>query len=385
MNLLELGDLLKREREKRGLSVRDVMETTKISRRNLNALEAGEIKLLPHPVYLKGYVRNYAHMVGLNADPLVAVVEQQSDGESGYIKQVVAPVPAPVPAVVPDPPAQPVATQPEPVQPEAAAAPTAEPEAVAAEAAPATQSFEPTPEPPASQEPEPPAPVAAPSAPPESQIRYSGATNLGGDPPRRVWPWIVLLVIAGIMAVLYAQFRRIEAEVEQKPAPVAAPAQQVNASEANATQEPKDEQNATEPANATLPAATPEPAPQPAASSAPAAGKPLPAQTAPPVVSASPVEVSRKTPAPATEVRTPGMQQLVVTAKANEVCWIELTEGSQRKSLTLRSGDSTRFEFSNKVRIRLGNAGGVSFSLNGAPYPFEGERGATATVEIGAR
>jgi len=378
MNLLELGDLLKREREKRGLSVRDVMETTKISRRNLNALEAGEIKLLPHPVYLKGYVRNYAHMVGLNAEPLVAVVEQQSDGESGYIKQVVAPVPA----VVPDPPAQPVAAQP---VAGAAAAPTAEPEAVAAKAAATAQSFEPTPEPPAAPEPEQPAPVAAPSAPPESQIRYSGATNLGGDPPRRVWPWIVLLVIAGIMAVLYVQFRRIEAEVEQKPAPVAAPAQQANASEANATQEPKEEQNATEPANATLPAATPEPAPQPAASSAPAAGKSLPAQTASPVVSASPVEVSRKTPAPATEVRTPGMQQLVVTAKANEVCWIELTEGSQRKSLTLKSGDSTRFEFSNKVRIRLGNAGGVGFSLNGAPYPFEGERGATATVEIGAR
>ena len=78
------------------------------------------------------------------------------------------------------------------------------------------------------------------------------------------------------------------------------------------------------------------------------------------------------------------MQQLVITAKPGEACWVEVSEGAQRKSFTLKNGESRRFEFSNKVKVRLGNAGGVSFQLNGAPYPYQGDRGSTANLEIGA-
>ncbi|MDP3427202.1 MAG: helix-turn-helix transcriptional regulator, partial [Humidesulfovibrio sp.] len=79
---------MKRERERCGVSIRDVMDATKISRRNLTAIEEGQVKLLPHPVYLKGYVRNIAAMVGLDPDELAQIVDLQCDAEqSEYISQ----------------------------------------------------------------------------------------------------------------------------------------------------------------------------------------------------------------------------------------------------------------------------------------------------------
>jgi cytoskeleton protein RodZ len=378
MNLLELGDLLRREREKHGLSVRDVMEATKISRRNLNALEDGAVKLLPHPVYLKGYVRNYARLVGLDCESLAAIVEQQSDGESGYLPQSTVAARALEPTTLP-------------------------PSAIHAPEVAAPLSSEPLK--PVSADPVLPEPSKAEPAPeaqvlPTSLIRPPKPADLTPKPPRRVWPWILLLVIAGVLSVLYVQYQRIQAEVAQPKPPVAAPAPVENATlpEANATQPDanatqQDELNATQSESALVSAsssagqsATGQPAP---------AAKPLPLQSQPSAVSATPVAVSRKpqaaTLAPDSAVvvqspvvRTPGMQELVVTAKPNEACWVEVSEGAQRKSFTLRNGESRRVEFSHKAKVRLGNAGGVNFLLNGANYPFEGERGATATLEIGA-
>jgi len=407
MNLLELGCLLKSEREKRGLSVRDVMEATKISRRNLNALEDGETKLLPHPVYLKGYVRNYAQLVGLQPEPLVAVVEQQSDGDSGYLTQLAPVAPAAAPVAVqpvaqpePAPAVEEGASAPESVASGEAPAPTVS-APVAADAEPASSQIEAAPQAvqePAAQEP---APQEQPGAF-ASQIRYPKSPDLTPRPRRRVWPWVLLLLFFGIMAALYVQYQRIQAEVDQTP-PAAAPVPADNAT--NATNATID-LNATLPdeANASLPGSMPEVAPESSAAAAPApsgqsapAAKPLPPQSATPAVSASPVEVSRKAQSaaqpvaasaantPGAEMHTPGMQQLVITAKQNEACWVEVSEGAQRKSFILKNGETRRIEFLSKAKVRLGNAGGVSFKVNGAPYPFEGERGATATLEIGAR
>ena len=114
-------------------------------------------------------------------------------------------------------------------------------------------------------------------------------------------------------------------------------------------------------------------------------GAPTATQATGASVSTSGIEVSRKGQQPAqVEVRTPGMQELVVIGKPGEVCWVEVSEGQRRKTFTLRDGDSRRFEFSQKAKVRLGNAGGVTFQLNGAHYPFEGQRGQTATIEIGS-
>lgn len=68
MNLQELGAVFRQERERRGLSVEDVVQRTKISRRNLLAIEAGRKQDLPHPVYAKGFVKNYARLLGLDPE-----------------------------------------------------------------------------------------------------------------------------------------------------------------------------------------------------------------------------------------------------------------------------------------------------------------------------
>lgn len=403
MNLMELGGLLKQERERRGLSVRDVMDATKISRRNLNALEDGAVKLLPHPVYLKGYVRNYARLVGLDAEPLVAVVDEQSDGDSGYIPQVATPAVAePLPVAESASP-EPAPSEPEPAAfaAEVAPQPTAEPASEPAVSPTVAPSVEPAIES-ASQPDSGPvlAPAAAPAqekaAEPESQIRFPKPADLTPKPRRRVWLWVVLLILAAGCAGLVYQFQRIQAETEPA-APVAALLPAENATNSTALTD----MNATE-ASATLPEANASeaaPAPSQAPAVSPAASGSTPSampefKSGAPMASAplsgasvasAPIEVSRKAaqPAAAPEVRTPGMQELVVIGKPGESCWVEVSEGQRRKTFTLRDGDSRRFEFSQKAKVRLGNAGGVSFQLNGAFYPYEGQRGQTATLEIG--
>jgi cytoskeleton protein RodZ len=68
MELQEIGDLLRRERQKQGLSVDELMERTKISRRVILAIEEGQQSGLPHPVYAKGFVKTYAGILGLDPE-----------------------------------------------------------------------------------------------------------------------------------------------------------------------------------------------------------------------------------------------------------------------------------------------------------------------------
>lgn len=62
-----VGEILRTEREKQGLSVKDVEKATSIRALYLQAIEDGNFKVLPGEVYLKGFIRNYASF--LNLDP----------------------------------------------------------------------------------------------------------------------------------------------------------------------------------------------------------------------------------------------------------------------------------------------------------------------------
>jgi cytoskeleton protein RodZ len=66
MDLNEFGDKLRQERERQGLSLKDVAEKTKVSRRCLEAIEQGRRADLPHPVYAKGFVRHYSKFLGVD-------------------------------------------------------------------------------------------------------------------------------------------------------------------------------------------------------------------------------------------------------------------------------------------------------------------------------
>lgn len=65
------GEWLRRQREMREISIRDIAERTKISLRYLEAMEADRFDLLPAPIFAKGFLREYARYVGLSPDEVV--------------------------------------------------------------------------------------------------------------------------------------------------------------------------------------------------------------------------------------------------------------------------------------------------------------------------
>ena len=70
MDLKELGSRLKDERERQGLTIEQIMEITKVSRVNINAIESGNSKEFPHEVYAKGFIKTYAKALGLDAEEI---------------------------------------------------------------------------------------------------------------------------------------------------------------------------------------------------------------------------------------------------------------------------------------------------------------------------
>ncbi len=68
---LHFGSLLRRARERRGLSLADVADKTRISPRWLRALEDAQLDILPAPVFVSGYLRTYARLLGLDGADLL--------------------------------------------------------------------------------------------------------------------------------------------------------------------------------------------------------------------------------------------------------------------------------------------------------------------------
>lgn len=68
MNLEEMGLLLRQERERRGISLEKAAGAVRISKKYLASLEEGRTDGLPHPVYAKGFVKNYARFLELDPE-----------------------------------------------------------------------------------------------------------------------------------------------------------------------------------------------------------------------------------------------------------------------------------------------------------------------------
>lgn len=67
----QLGDYLRDAREEQGISLPQAAADTRIIQRYLAALEDGDYQHLPGDVYARGFIRNYAGYLGLNADDLI--------------------------------------------------------------------------------------------------------------------------------------------------------------------------------------------------------------------------------------------------------------------------------------------------------------------------
>src|SRR5215210_7922807 len=72
----EIGRILEQARDRRGLSLEQVEQATKIRARYLEELERGNFGVLP-AVYAKGSLRTYADYLGLDAEALIRELEDQ--------------------------------------------------------------------------------------------------------------------------------------------------------------------------------------------------------------------------------------------------------------------------------------------------------------------
>ncbi len=75
----ELGLVLIRAREARGLTLEDAERDTRISRRYLQALEAEQFEVIPAPVYARGFLRSYASYLGLDPQEVLALFPRDED------------------------------------------------------------------------------------------------------------------------------------------------------------------------------------------------------------------------------------------------------------------------------------------------------------------
>ncbi|MCC6503538.1 MAG: DUF4115 domain-containing protein [Deltaproteobacteria bacterium] len=65
------GEHLKREREQRGVSLARIFESTRVPMKYLEAIEADRIEGLPHPAFVKGFIRSYCKVLGLDDNDAV--------------------------------------------------------------------------------------------------------------------------------------------------------------------------------------------------------------------------------------------------------------------------------------------------------------------------
>jgi hypothetical protein len=92
--MAKFGDTLRFARKRRGISLAQISESTKISQRYLQALETGAFGDLPGGIFNKGYVRAYAKLVGLDVESMV----QMYEAAAGEKATATDPLPVWVPA-----------------------------------------------------------------------------------------------------------------------------------------------------------------------------------------------------------------------------------------------------------------------------------------------
>jgi cytoskeleton protein RodZ len=76
------GEFLRGARERRGLTIRDISNETKIPWRHLDAFEHGDLTVVPNRMYRRAEVRAYARAVGLDQNLALEELEQATDGSN---------------------------------------------------------------------------------------------------------------------------------------------------------------------------------------------------------------------------------------------------------------------------------------------------------------
>ncbi|MDR3698015.1 MAG: helix-turn-helix domain-containing protein [Candidatus Sulfopaludibacter sp.] len=74
--MTSVGETLRRERLRRNLALDQISRELKINAKMLEAIEAEEFDKLPGTIFAKNFVRQYAHLLGLDEDEMAAEVQR---------------------------------------------------------------------------------------------------------------------------------------------------------------------------------------------------------------------------------------------------------------------------------------------------------------------
>ena len=90
-----VGYTLRQERERQNLSVSDIEQGTSIRALYIEAIEAGEYDKLPGKIYTKGFIKNYANFLGMDADAVVKefatdMAEIEAEAEAARLAEIAA-------------------------------------------------------------------------------------------------------------------------------------------------------------------------------------------------------------------------------------------------------------------------------------------------------
>ncbi len=90
-----VGELLRAARESAGFSLGDIANRLRMGIKQIDAIERADYAALPQGIFLRGFIRNYAKVVGIDVDDALATLERtHRDGLAVAATRVVAPTAA---------------------------------------------------------------------------------------------------------------------------------------------------------------------------------------------------------------------------------------------------------------------------------------------------
>lgn len=336
------GEHLKREREHRGVSLQKIFESTRVPMKYLEAIEADRIEGLPHPAFVKGFIRSYCKVLGLDENDAVLryevwLADMNAEAENAGKPQV-APEARPQKAAASTP-----SVNLHPYLGKLIVAIVGIVIVVAAYSLTRRDLSAPEPGVPAPQS----APATEPLAPPS--IEPSTVTPAAQVPMRL--PDAVPAEPNAPLSTVWVP-RPAEPAAAQPELTPAVPSMTV-------------------PAHKSLPA---EPAAKPAA---PVAQPVQPGQKAAQPVEAAPIK--KEAPAPVDGAMKKEEEPAVahtLTVSAKDTVWLKVgVDSANPVEVLLKKGERTTWKASDKISVIIGNAAGVTVNYNGKDMAVVGGQG----------
>nr|BFD61243.1 hypothetical protein CKG001_33500 [Bdellovibrio sp. CKG001] len=347
------GELLKKAREEKGLSLHEIGLSLKISSKVLKAIEEGDDRQLPAKTFLRGFVQSYANFLHLDTDKVLEVFYE----EMGSTK--------PKPYIRPTEDAKGAPT---------AVSETATAESETRESAPAVEATV--------------TPIRRATPPPETSSSH-GMQSLRENKNTKTYIIIGLgIVLVGLIIFTKKMIDKYSKEAEVPSSEVAqtmegaTPVVVENPVEGTLTQveptaAPSPLSNLTAAPQATIPASVPTPTPS-ATPAVTTPAKPSPTPTPTPTVTPSPTPVASPTPTP-TPTPTPKPEagkpvELIVEALDSVEIEYSAPNGKPQK-IRLSAEQVHTFKSKSGLKINFSNGGAVNLILNGKEIGIPGDLG----------